>query len=144
MKKENKQIVKAWLLILQTGISILVPTGIGIAAGILLKRNSGKDLILVFMILGLLGGLSSAGQLLYRFVGKDSEEVEKTMGIYDREKINENENLDDEKDYLMEKMDRMNHQREEILKKEGILVDEEICQKKESDILSKMGILPKK
>ena len=64
----NSDVFKSWALVLQLGISMLVPIFMLVAAGYLIKTYLKVDLMLVFVILGLAVGVRNVYAILKNYL----------------------------------------------------------------------------
>lgn len=64
----KSEVFKSWALVLQLGISMLVPIFMLVAAGYLIKTYLKVDLMLVFVILGLAVGVRNVYAILKNYL----------------------------------------------------------------------------
>lgn len=75
MKKENRPILKALSLILQLGITMMVPIFLCLFLGIWLDRLFGTGfLVIVLLVLGMLAGFRNAYYMVQSFTRDDRKE----------------------------------------------------------------------
>lgn len=60
----KQEVFKTWSLVLQLGISILVPILVLVAIGWFLKEKVGIDIMLILVILGMLSGVRNTYVIL--------------------------------------------------------------------------------
>lgn len=68
----NKEVFRTWSMILQIGITILVPLFLLVALGYFLKEQFNIDIMLITVIVGILTGVRNAYVILRNYL--------KTMG----------------------------------------------------------------
>lgn len=64
----KSEVFKSWALVLQLGISMLVPIMLLVAAAYLIKNKLNIDLMLVFVILGMLVGSRNVYVILRNYL----------------------------------------------------------------------------
>lgn len=64
----KSEVFKSWTLVLQLGISMLVPIFMLVAVGYLIKTYLKVDLMLVFVILGLVVGIRNVYAILKNYL----------------------------------------------------------------------------
>lgn len=64
----KSEVFKSWALVLQLGISMLVPIMLLVAAAYLIKNKLNVDLMLVFVILGLAVGVRNVYAILKNYL----------------------------------------------------------------------------
>lgn len=64
----KSEVFKSWTLVLQLGISMLVPIFMLVAVGYLIKTYLKADLMLVFVILGLVVGIRNVYAILKNYL----------------------------------------------------------------------------
>lgn len=77
----NHDTLRAFSMILQIGISILVPVFLCLAVGLWIEGKWGIGVTILFLILGILAGGRNAWILAKKTV--DSQKTEETEEIYD-------------------------------------------------------------
>ena len=82
----KSEIFKTWSLVLQLGLTILVPLLLLVAVGYFLKEKFGIDIMLILVIIGVLSGVRNAYVILRNYVSmmkntknKDSELLKRHM-----------------------------------------------------------------
>ncbi len=82
----KSEIFKTWSLVLQLGLTILVPLLLLVAVGYFLKEKLGIDIMLILVIIGVLSGVRNAYVILRNYVSmmkntknKDSELLKRHM-----------------------------------------------------------------
>ncbi len=61
--RHKKSVMRSFMMVIQLGISVMVPVFVCILAGYYIDRYAGTKLILLFMVLGFLAGGSNAYKL---------------------------------------------------------------------------------
>lgn len=84
MESDKKSVMRAWVLVLQLGLTAIAPIILCIAAAVVLKNYYQIDLMLPLCIVGIVTGTYSSYRMAAGAVGKDDEVTDKTSGIYDR------------------------------------------------------------
>ena len=86
----KSEVFKTWTLVLQLGLTILVPLLLLVALGHLIKDKLGIDLMLVFVIVGIVTGVRNAYVILRNYVNmmkntknKDSELMKRHMKTFE-------------------------------------------------------------
>ena len=69
----NKQVFKTSMMILQVGISMMTPIFLLLVCGIILKNKFNIDLILIFIIIGVIVSFRNTYILLKQFINDNSE-----------------------------------------------------------------------
>lgn len=64
----KSEVFKTWTLVLQLGITILVPILLLVALGVFLKEKVGVDITLVLLIFGVLVGVRNAFVIIKNFL----------------------------------------------------------------------------
>lgn len=82
----KSEIFKTWALVLQLGLTILVPLLLLVAVGYFLKEKLGIDIMLILVIIGVLSGVRNVYVILRNYVSmmkntknKDSELLKRHM-----------------------------------------------------------------
>lgn len=78
------EVYKTWSLILQLGISVLVPIFLLLFAGIIIKDKFGIDLILVFLIIGVFVGVRNTIVLVKNYVDYLSKNKKNKSELLDK------------------------------------------------------------
>ena len=107
MDNGRKEIHRAWLLILQLGLTGICAIGICIVIGLLLKEYAGIDIMLFMCVFGVVCASASVYRLASAHAGSDDELTRTVEGIYDREGGAEPDNDD-----LLEEIEHLNRLRE--------------------------------
>ena len=76
MKNDHHEIFKNIGLILQLGLTVIVPVVLLTWLGVFLDKKYGLHLTVLFVLLGIAGGATGAWKLAHSFVGKKQEEPE--------------------------------------------------------------------
>lgn len=77
----KKEVYTTWALILQLGISIMVPIFLLVFIGVLIKNSFGRDFILLFLIIGVAVGIRNAYVIIKSYLKtlKDREKGESEL-----------------------------------------------------------------
>ena len=80
----KSEVFKTWTLVLQLGITILVPILLLVALGVFIKEKTGVDIVIVLLVLGVIVGVRNTYVILKNFLdmmnrnqGKESELLKK-------------------------------------------------------------------
>ncbi len=114
MDKERSSVLKAWVLIIQLGLTVIAPIVLCVGVGVYLKTYQDTDVLLLLSIVGILAGASGAWRMAAKYVGKDDEETTILSGMYDKD----TDGIDEE-DELLEEFKRNNEERNKILNSDG-------------------------
>ena len=68
----NKQVFKTWIMILQVGISMMTPIFLLLVCGLVLKNKFNIDLIVFFIVIGVIVSFRNTYILLKQFINNDS------------------------------------------------------------------------
>lgn len=74
--KYNKSVFRSLAMVTQLGLCVLVPVGLGIAAGSCIDARFGTDTLLIFVILGVLGGAKGAYDMAQGMIQAEKREEE--------------------------------------------------------------------
>ena len=75
MKKDNRQVIDALILVLQFGINMLVPIFMCCALGIFIGNNTGISLMMIpFFFIGALAGGTNVYRMAKRIYERDNKE----------------------------------------------------------------------
>lgn len=77
MDKEKKNVFKAFTLILQLGINIMVPTGMCVAAGIVIDKRFNTYWTVPLMFIGMMAGGRNAYRLAMSVASDDKDKLYK-------------------------------------------------------------------
>ena len=80
----KKEVFKAWTLVLQIGISVLVPIFLLIAIGYLLKNYFQIDAMLICIILGVLRGVRNAYALIRNYINSIPKKSKNESELLDK------------------------------------------------------------
>ncbi len=75
-KKKTGQIAKALVMITQLSINVLTPIVLCTLAGIFIEKRFGVNLILLFLILGILAGARSGYCIMKQLLEEDAKDVD--------------------------------------------------------------------
>jgi len=84
-RAENAEIVRAFSMLFQLGLSIMIPIALSIFIGYKLDRlfETGNILLLVFLFVGMAAGIRSVYVLTKSFYSKDLEKENKQQRYFD-------------------------------------------------------------
>ncbi len=80
----KKEVFKAWTLVLQIGISVLVPIFLLIAIGYLSKKYFQVDVMLICIILGVLSGVRNAYVLIRNYINSIPKKSKNESELLDK------------------------------------------------------------
>ena len=74
----KKDVIRAWSLVLQIGLSVIVPIFLLLGIGLIIKDNYNIDILIILIIVGLITGIRNVYYILKNYINmmdnnKDSE-----------------------------------------------------------------------
>ena len=80
MNNNKKSVFRNLILITQLGLHVIVPTGLCVAAGVIIDKHFGTYWIIPLMIIGMLAGGRNAYRLAMASAKEDENYAEKHSG----------------------------------------------------------------
>lgn len=112
MNRDRRNVLRAWVLVLQLGLVNISAIAICLLIGWALKTYAGVDVMVGMVIFGIICGFVASFRMAYHEVGGDDEETRQRLGIYDR-KTPEEEPLPDEREQLQAEWEELQKKKDQ-------------------------------
>ena len=95
MNEGRREVFRNLGLILQVGLTVIVPLVLLTFLGVYLDKKYGTGLTVLFVLLGLSGGAAGAWKLVTRSAGKKKAEEEETYDLMEGYSLSEDRKIED-------------------------------------------------